>query len=58
VIFRMLHIDQASRRITAVPRGQFTTLAGKVSGRLLGELSFSKIDDIWSKGQQRPMDDL
>jgi uncharacterized alpha-E superfamily protein len=58
VLFCMLHVDQALRRISGVPAGRFTNPAEKLSGRLLSELSFSTIDDIWSKGLHKAMDDL
>jgi uncharacterized alpha-E superfamily protein len=41
-----------------VPGGQFTNHAEKLSGRLLSELSFSTIEDIWGKGLHTAMDEL
>jgi len=58
VLFCMLHVDQALRRISGVPTGQFTNLAEKLSGRLLSDLSFSTIEDIWTRGLHKAMDDL
>ena len=58
VLFCLLHVDQSLRRISGVPMGQFTNLAEKRSGRLLSDLSFSTIDDLWGKGLHRAMDDL
>jgi uncharacterized alpha-E superfamily protein len=58
VLFCVLHVDQALRRISGVPVGQFTNLAEKLSGRLLSELSFSTLDDIWDKGLHKAMDEL
>lgn len=58
VIFCVQHVDQALRRISGVPVGQFTNVAEKLSGRLLSELSFSTIDDIRDNGLHKAMDEL
>ena len=58
ILFCLLHVDQSLRRISGVPAGQFTNTAEKLSGRLLSELSFSTVDDIWNRGLHRAMDDL
>ena len=56
VFFCILHVDQALRRISGVPSGQFTNQAEKLSGRFLSEIAFSTIDDIWDKGLHEAMD--
>ncbi len=58
VQFCVYHTDQALRRISGVATGRFSNRAEKISGRLLAELSFSNIDDIYSQGLHRAMDDL
>jgi uncharacterized alpha-E superfamily protein len=58
VLFCLLHVDQSLRRISGVPGGQFTNQAEKLSGRLLSELSFSTIDDLWAQGLHEAMDGL
>ena len=58
VLFCLLHVDQALRRISGVPVGQFTNQAEKLSGRLLSDLSFSTVDDILGKGLHAAMDGL
>jgi len=58
ILFCLLHVDQSLRRISGVPGGQFTNTAEKLSGRLLSELCYSSIDDLWSQGLHKAMDDL
>lgn len=58
VLFCLLHVDESLRRISGVPAGQFTNQAEKLSGRLLSELRFSSIEDIWEKGLHQAMDGL
>lgn len=58
ILFCMLHVDQALRRISGVAPGQFTNPAEKLSGRLLSEIGFSTVDEVWEKGLHRAMDDF
>jgi uncharacterized alpha-E superfamily protein len=58
ILFCVLHLDQSLRRISGVPGGQFTNTAEKLSGRLLSGLSFSTIEDLWSKGLHQAMDEI
>lgn len=58
VLFCLLHVDQSLRRISGVPPGQFTNQAEKLSGRLLSELSFSTVEDIWAQGLHKAVDGL
>jgi len=58
ILFCLLRIDKSLRRISGVPSGQFTNTAEKLSGRLLSDLSFSTIDDLWNRGLHKAMDQL
>jgi uncharacterized alpha-E superfamily protein len=58
VVFCVSHLDQCLRRISGVLPGRFSNLAEKLSGRLLAELSYSSIDDLYSQGLHHVMDDL
>ncbi len=51
-------LDQSLRRVSGVLPGKFSNVAEKISGRLLSELSFSSIEDIWERGLHEVMDDL
>jgi len=51
-------LDQSLRRVSGVMPGKFSNAAEKISGRLLSELSFSSIEDIWDRGLHEVMDDL
>jgi uncharacterized alpha-E superfamily protein len=58
VEFCVRALDKSLRRVSGVPAGRFCNVAEKRSGRLLSELSFSSIDDIWARGLHAVMDDL
>jgi uncharacterized alpha-E superfamily protein len=51
-------VDRSLRRISGVPSGRFSNRAEKLSGRLLSELSFSAIEDIWARGLHGVMDEF
>jgi len=50
VEFCVTQLNTALRRISGVPEGRFSNTAEKLSGRLLAELQFSAIDDIFDHG--------
>ena len=56
--FCLKKLDAALRRISRVEQGNFTNLAEKLSGRLLSDLSFSSIDDIFRIGLHEYLDQL
>lgn len=58
VEFCVRALDKSLRRISGVPAARFCNLAEKLSGRLLSELSFSSIEDIWNRGLHVVMDEL
>ncbi len=50
VRFSLTAFDTALRRISGVPQRRFSNSAEKLSGRLLAEIQFSGIDDIFAEG--------
>jgi len=50
VRFSLTAFDTALRRISGVPQRRFSNAAEKLSGRLLAEIQFSAIDDIFAEG--------
>ena len=58
VAFCVDRMNQSLRRISGVSDQRFTNAAEKLSGRLLGELTFSSINEFWDKGLHDSMDDL
>ena len=50
VAFCMTQLNTALRRISGTPEGRFSNEAEKLSGRLLAELHFSTIDEIFEHG--------
>ncbi len=50
VRFSLTAFDTALRRISGVPQRRFSNDAEKLSGRLLAEIQFSAIDDIFAEG--------
>lgn len=58
VRFCVDEMNSALRRISGVPDGRFTNEAEKLAGRLLAELQFTTIDEIFSHGLHRYLDDL
>ncbi len=58
VEFCVRAVDEALRRLSGVAPGRFSNCAEKLSGRLLSELSFSSIEEIWARGLHEVMDEL
>ncbi len=58
VEFCVRALDQSLRRVSGVLPGKFSNVAEKICGRLLSELSFNSIEDIWERGLHEVMDDL
>jgi uncharacterized alpha-E superfamily protein len=56
--FCVKSLDAALRRISGIATGHFSNQAEKLSGRLLSELNFSSIDDIFKVGLHEYMDGL
>jgi len=56
--FCVQKVDEALRRFSGVAPGRYTNDAEKVTGRLLAELSFSTIEDYYSRGLHQAVDDL
>jgi len=51
-------LNTALRRISGVPEGRFVNDAEKLAGRLLSELQFSTVDEIFSRGFHQYLDEL
>jgi uncharacterized alpha-E superfamily protein len=51
-------LDRALRRISGARDDEYTNLAEKRSGRLVSELRYSGVDDIFQRGLHAYMDDL
>ncbi len=58
VLFCIIHVDEALRRISGVAPGRFTNRAEQLSGRFLAELTFSSVDEFYTRGLHKAMDDL
>lgn len=58
VVFCIATMDAALRRISWVQPGRFSNEAEKLSGRLLAELQFSSIEDIFLSGFHDYIDQL
>lgn len=58
VEFCVRELDHSLRRISGVAPGRYSNRAEKLSGRLISELSFGSIEDIWARGLHDAMDDL
>ena len=58
VRFCASELDSVLRALSGVPQGRFWNDAEKQSGRLVAELRFSEIDDIFVKGLHEYLDDL
>jgi uncharacterized alpha-E superfamily protein len=50
VRFSVRHLNTVLRRISGVHEGRFSNDAEKLAGRLLAELQFSTVDDIFDIG--------
>ncbi|MBX3731497.1 MAG: alpha-E domain-containing protein [Verrucomicrobiae bacterium] len=51
-------LNTALRHISGVPEGRFVNDAEKLAGRLLAELQFSTVDELFSMGLHRYLDGL
>ncbi|HTI99791.1 MAG TPA: alpha-E domain-containing protein [Dongiaceae bacterium] len=58
VRFCVSELNRALRRISGVPEGRFCNDAEKLAGRLVAELQFCTIDEIFAHGLHRYMDEL
>jgi len=58
VRFCVSELDSALRALSGVPPGRFWNEAEKQSGRLLSELLFNEIGDIFASGLHEYLDDL
>lgn len=58
VEFCIVALDCALRRISGVPQGRFSNEAEKLSGRLLAEVQFSSIEDIFEHGLHDYLDQI
>jgi uncharacterized alpha-E superfamily protein len=58
VRFCVEQLDRALRRISGVAEGRFSNEAEKLTGRLLAELQFSTIDEIFEQGLHQYLDVL
>lgn len=56
--FCVARVDQSLRRLSGVAAGRYSNEAEKWSGRLLSNLTFTSIEEIWSQGLHTAMDDL
>ncbi|HSH96034.1 MAG TPA: alpha-E domain-containing protein, partial [Roseimicrobium sp.] len=56
--FCMIRVDRSLRELSGVRANEFSNSAEKISGRLLAELSFSSVEDIFNLGLHKAMDDL
>ncbi len=58
VEFCVRAVDESLRRLSGVAPGRFSNVAEKLSGRLLSELSFGSIEEIWVRGLHPFVDEL
>ena len=58
ILFCFRELDQAIRTISGVSGGRFSNRAGKLAGRLLYELKYSTVDDIFEAGLHEYLTDL
>ena len=56
--FSVAQLDSSLRAISGVATNRFSNEAEKLSGRLLSELLFSDIDDIFKRGLHEYLDDI
>jgi uncharacterized alpha-E superfamily protein len=56
VVFCVLSLDSALRSISGAPAGRFSNQAEKLCGRLLAELQFSAIEEIFDQGLHEYLD--
>ena len=58
VRFCLTHLDMALRAISGVPAGRFSNDAEKLSGRVLADLLFSSVEDLFDRGLHDYLDEL
>ena len=58
VRFCVNELNIALRRISGVPSGRFVNEAEKLAGRLIAELQFSTVEDVFALGLHQYLDDL
>jgi uncharacterized alpha-E superfamily protein len=58
ILFSANLLDQYLRRISEVPEGRFSNNAERLAGRLVAELRFSTIDEIFDQGLHAYLDVL
>ena len=56
--FCVAQLDTAQRKISGVPEGRFVNDAERHAGRLLAELQFSTVEEIFERGLHGYLDDL
>lgn len=52
------HIDTSLHRISGTPRGSYSTIAERVSGKLLSQLNFGSPDEVFEKGMHSYLDNM
>jgi uncharacterized alpha-E superfamily protein len=55
-LFSVKHLDESLRRISGVAPGRFCNEAEKLAGRLVAELQFSSVDDLFVNGLHNYLD--
>lgn len=58
VLFCLIHANKALRRLSGVPTGRFSNRAEQLCGRLLAELTFSRISELYDRGLHQVTDEL
>ena len=58
ILFSANLLDQSLRHISGVPEGRFTNNAERLAGRLVAELRFSTIEEVFDLGLHRYLDVL
>jgi len=58
VLFCVSELNRAIRRISGVTDGHFCNDAEKLTGRLLAELQFSTVDEVFDSGLHKYLDDV
>ena len=58
ILFSVNLLDQSLRHISGVPEGRFTNDAERLAGRLVSELRFSTIEEVFEQGLHNYLDVL
>jgi uncharacterized alpha-E superfamily protein len=58
VRFCVTELDRALRRISGVAEGRFSNSAEKLAGRLVAEMQFSTVDELFDHGLHDYLDEL